>query len=261
MSLQFRYNYLIEAAMEIVLKDVRVNYRKSGEQGAPVVLLHGWGQNIEMMEPIEMHLMDAFQVYNIDLPGFGESEEPKTAWSVYDYEEWLEAFCEALEIENPILICHSFGARLGIIYASKNPVKKMVITGGAGIKDKHGLDYYTRVYSYKAAKKVLTVLHMDRTKEQLMRNAGSSDYKNTSGVKRETFVKVVNEDLSYLLSKVSCETLLVWGDKDEMTPLWMGQKMEKEMPNAGLAIFEGDDHFAYYHQMARFLKVIDIFLR
>jgi len=243
------------------IHDVNTNYIKYGEKGRVVLLLHGWGQNMIMMEPIAKHLSDRCQVYNIDLPGFGQSDEPPVSWSVFDYADWLKAFIDYFEIENPILISHSFGARLSIIHASKYPVHQMIITGGAGIKDKRGLDYYLKVYSYKAAKKGLSILGLNKTKEKLMKNAGSSDYRNTSGVMRETFVKIVNEDLSGYLKKIEAETLLVWGEKDEMTPLWMGQKMEKEMQNAGLAVFQGDDHFAYWNQMDRFLKVIDIFLR
>ncbi len=246
---------------EIVLNNQKIHYSQSGEKGRCVILLHGWGQNLFMMEPIEKHLASSFRVYNLDLSGFGESEEPKEPWSIYDYEEMLEAFCKAMEIENPILIAHSFGGRIALIYASRNPVFQMVLTGGAGIRDKRGPDYYFRVYSYKAARKILDVLKLEKTKEKLMKNAGSSDYRNTNGIMRQTFVKVVNEDLSPLLPKVSCETLLVWGEKDEMTPLWMGKKMEKEMPNAGLAVFEKDDHFAYWNQMPRFLSVLDIFLK
>ena len=244
----------------ITVKDVKTYYQKTGDGKDAVILLHGWGQNTQMMDPIQEHLSDRYTVYNMDLPGHGQSEEPKYGWSIYDYEEFLELFLKEMQVENPILICHSFGCRIALIYASRHPVKKMVITGGAGIKEKHGADYYARVYSYKAAKKVLTLLHLEKTKQKLMQNAGSSDYRNTSGVMREIFVKVVNEDLSSLLPQVKCETLLVWGDKDEMTPLYMGKMMEEKMPNAGLAVFEGDDHFAYWHQMTRFLAVIDIFL-
>ena len=246
---------------EIQLKEQKIHYSQSGEKGKAVILLHGWGQNISMMEPIEKHLASNFCVYNLDLPGFGGSEEPKEAWSIYDYEGMLEDFCAAFHITDPVLIAHSFGGRIALIYASKNPVSQMVLTGGAGIRDKRGLDYYVRVYSYKAARKVLDVLHLEKTKEKLMKNAGSSDYRNTSGIMRETFVKVVNEDLSPLLPKIACETLLVWGEKDEMTPLWMGKKMEREMPDAGLAVFENDDHFAYWNQMPRFLRVLDAFLK
>jgi pimeloyl-ACP methyl ester carboxylesterase len=55
--------------------------------------------------------------------------------------------------------------------------------------------------------------------------------------------------------------LLVWGDQDEATPLWMGKMMEEKMPNAGLAIFEGDDHYAYWHQWDRFNRCLEFFLK
>lgn len=78
---------------------------------------------------------------------------------------------------------------------------------------------------------------------------------------RETLVKVVNDDISDLLPKMDMPVLLVWGDQDEATPLWMGKMMEEKMPNAGLAIFEGDDHYAYWHQWDRFNRCLDVFLK
>ena len=77
---------------------------------------------------------------------------------------------------------------------------------------------------------------------------------------RETFVKVVNDDVRDLLKEISCPVLLVWGEYDDAVPLAMGKLMEQEMPDVGLAIFEKDNHFAYWNQSDRFNRVIDIFL-
>ena len=52
----------------------------------------------------------------------------------------------------------------------------------------------------------------------------------------------------------------MYGDEDEATPLWMGKLMEEKMPNAGLAIFEGYGHYAYWNQSDRFNRVLDVFL-
>ena len=73
---------------------------------------------------------------------------------------------------------------------------------------------------------------------------------------KPTFVKVVNDDVSDILKDVKCSTLLVWGEFETAAPLWMGKQMEKEMPDAGLAIFENDDHWAYWHQPDRFNAVL-----
>ena len=135
----------------------------------------------------------------------------------------------------------------------------MVLTGAAGVRDKHGIDYYAKIYTYKAAKKLLSPFKGQLSK--LQSKLGSEDYRNASGVMRETLVKVVNDDVSDILKDINVETLLVFGENDEATPLAKGRFMEKEMQNAALVVFEGDDHFAYFNQANRFNLVLEAFLR
>ena len=243
------------------IQGIRTAYLQEGS-GNDILLLHGWGQNKEMMGQIFDHFKDRFRVFSIDFPGFGESGEPPEPWGVSDYENYLRDFITAAGITKPILIGHSFGCRVAIRYAADYPedVKKMCLTGAAGILPKRGLDYHIRTRAYKTGKWLLKVTGQTEKLEQLQRNAGSSDYRNTTGVMRATFVKVVNDDVSPVLRDVVCPVLLVWGENDDAVPLWMGQKMEKEMKDAGLAVFENDDHWAYWHQAARFNRVLDVFL-
>ena len=243
------------------IDDIDLHYERYGEKGRHVLLLHGWGQNYEMMAFIGEFLKSHFIVYNFDLPGFGQSSEPPETWGTEDYCLFLRHFCEEESIENPIIIGHSFGCRIALQYACRFPVHKMVLTGAAGIRDKRGIDYYVRVYTYKLGKKLLSLKPFEKYREQLMKNAGSEDYRNASGVMRSSFVKIVNEDLTGILKDIPCETLLVFGEYDEATPVEKGKQMEKLMPNAALVIFENDDHYAYFHQANRFCLVLDAFLR
>ncbi|MBS6373934.1 MAG: alpha/beta hydrolase [Erysipelotrichaceae bacterium] len=235
--------------MLITVKGQTINVETAGS-GQSVVLLHGWGQNMEMMRPIFDHMKEWFQVIMMDLPGFGESEEPDTAWSIQDYADFLSEVLDVYEAENPILIAHSFGARIAFRYALNHSVHKMILTGAAGIRPHHSMEYYGKVYWYKIKK------HLGLIKG----NEGSRDFQDASSIMRQILVKCVNEDITPMLSSIHTETLLVWGTLDEQTPLWMGKKLAKRMPNAALAIFDGDDHFAYFHQMNRFLRVLDCFL-
>ena len=68
-------------------------------------------------------------------------------------------------------------------------------------------------------------------------------------------------DITPYLKDIKPETLLVFGDKDDSTPLYMGKIMEEKMPDAALVVFEGDDHFAYFHQGDRFNLVLEAFLK
>jgi len=246
----------------IIIKNIKTHYTLLGEKGLDVVLLPGWKQNTEMMLYIQKFLEKNFKVYSLDWPGFGKSDLMETSYSTEDYKEFLKEFISKLNIKNPILIGHSFGCRIAIRYnAEGNDVYKMILTGAAGLKPKRGLEYYAKVYSYKTGKKILGLPGMKKYKDKVMKNVGSEDYKNSSGVMRDTFVKVVNEDVEPLLSKVTAETLLVFGDKDDATPLWMGKIMEEKIPNAGLAIFENQGHYAYFYEHERFNLVLEAFLK
>jgi len=239
---------------------VNIEYTQEGK-GRDVVFLHGWGQNKEMMEPLAAHMADRFRVTNLDFPGFGKSDLPPVPWGVDDYTLWFEDFTQKTGIIDPILIAHSFGARVAIRYASRNKVHKMVLTGAAGLKPKHKIDYYLRVYTYKAAKQIFRLPFLKQYLENMRKQFGSADYKSSTGVMRASFVKIVNQDLLPYLKTITCPVLLIWGEKDDATPLWMGKVMEKEFRDAGLVIFENDDHFAYWHQTARFLRITDTFLK
>ena len=72
---------------------------------------------------------------------------------------------------------------------------------------------------------------------------------------RKTFVKVINYDQAHLLEKIKASTLLIWGTADTETPLWMGQQMEKTIPDAALITFEGRSHFAFAEEWQRFVII------
>ena len=246
---------------EIIINDLKINYEQKGDKGKDVILLHGWGQNLQMMDPIAEYLKNYFRVYNIDLPNFGKSDPLKEVYGVPEYTDVIRKFVVKLGIENPIIIAHSFGCRIAFHYAHDYPVYKMVLTGAAGIREKADGLSTLRQSVYKFSKKVLLNLHQEELLKKLQDKMGSEDYRNASGVLRQSFVKIVNDDVSDFLKDIKCEVLLVHGENDEAVPLSSAKKMEQLLPNCGLAIFENDDHFAYFHQAYRFNQVLYAFLK
>lgn len=244
---------------KLQIDGIQVNYIMEGS-GSDVILLHGWGQNIEMMKPVSEHLKQNHRVFILDFPGFGNSDEPFRPYGVDDYANLLRAFIVQLDIRNPVLIGHSFGCRVAIHYGSQYDVEKMILTGAAGLRSKRGLPFYCRMYVFKLLKRICRLPGLIQFEEPLQKLFGSRDYRDTSGVMRATFVKVVNDDVKPLLPKLNMHVLLVFGEHDDSTPLWMGKVMESLIPNAGLAIFENCGHYAYLEQLPRFLKVCDVFL-
>ena len=112
---------------KIRIEDININYIQYGSGKINMVLLHGWGQNIKMMMPIANAFKSIFKITIIDLPGFGSSDEPKEVLTITDYADIIHKLLNKLKIENPILVGHSFGGRISIAYASKYPVRKLIL--------------------------------------------------------------------------------------------------------------------------------------
>ena len=89
----------------------------------------------------------------------------------------------------------------------------------------------------------------------------SPDYLEADEDMKETFVRIVSQDLRPLLGQVVQPTLLVWGDRDDATPLWMGQEMERGIRDAALVVFEGRGHFAYLEEAGRFAAIVKALIR
>lgn len=229
----------------------------------PIVVLHGWGAHIEAVEPIVAPLAAETEVIAIDLPGFGESADPPEPWSSEDYAEFLVALLASEGIGRCHLIGHSRGGAIAICLAVRQPslVGRLVLCDPAGLRPKRGWKYRSRVAVAKLGRVVGLFGPPGRKLQDRMRSrVASSDYAEASPAMRDTFRRVVAEDLSAHLPQIAVPSLLVWGDADEDTPLWMGERMEELLPDGALVVFEGAGHFAYADQPGRFAQLARTFL-
>ena len=246
---------------------LKINYEIKGS-GDFVLLLHGWGANLTLFNGIADIISKKYTVVAVDLPGFGNSEEPKSPWTVSDYVNFTIEFTKFLGIKKVILLGHSFGGRIIIKMMSKEnlpfSVSKIILTGSAGIKPKKTAKQKAKILAYKMAKGVLNSAPIKKAfpdaLDNLRKKNGSSDYNNATPVMRATLVSVVNEDLTALLSNITPPTLLIWGVNDTATPISDGILMEKLIKGSGLVKIENAGHYAFLEQPYIFGKVIASFL-
>lgn len=242
-----------------------VAYQVSGNGPQPVVMMHGWGCRASTMQlPADAATTAATTVYNLDLPGFGDTPEPQEVWDVYRYAEFVRRFCSELGLQKPVLIGHSFGGRLAIILAATMPVSKVILIDAAGIKPRRSLKYYFKVYSFKLAKRLAPIFMgrkaAERWIERKRKSAGSADYSAASPRMRAIMSKVVNQDLTHLLPKISAPTLLLWGERDTATPLADARRMEKLIPDAGLVSYPEAGHYSFLERPGQSQAVIQSFI-
>ena len=238
--------------MDIKIQDVNINYIQYGK-GKDILLLHGWGQNIEMMKPLGDAFADRFRITIIDFPGFGKSEEPKEPWDIEKYNLMLEVFVKEVGIKKPIVIGHSFGGRVAIRYSARNPIEKQVLFGSPCIRISEELPL-----SVKLLKKLKTLPGMNSLGEYMKQYIGSRDYKAASPIMRQTLVDVVNEDLSKFAREIEEPTLLIWGEHDTEAPVNEAKELEKIMIDAALIILPGT-HYAYLENLSRVISILNNF--
>ena len=240
--------------MQMKINDIDINYKQYGNKdGKNIVLLHGWGQNIQMMEPIGNNLSD-YYITILDLPGFGNSSEPSDALTIYDYKEILRKFLENLKIENPIIMGHSFGGRIAICYAAEEKVEKLVLFGSPCVRHER------KNTKEKVLKGLKKLPGMNKIGEYMKKYIGSDDYKKASPIMREIVVNTVNEDLSDCAKEIKCPTLLIWGTLDTAAPIEEAKELEKLLVDGALIELEGCTHYAYLEALPQVINILNNFL-
>ena len=235
------------------IMDCDIHYIQYGNKsGRNLVLLHGWGQNIEMMKPLGDCFSDK-RITILDFPGFGLSGEPDVVWNISDYSVMLEQFVKKTGIKKPIIIAHSFGGRVAIRYSAHNPIEKLVLFGSPCIKVQENLPL-----SVKILKGLKKLPGMNEFGEYMKKYIGSRDYKAASPVMRKILVEVVNEDLSKYAREIEEPTLLIWGEHDMEAPVKEAKELEKIMIDAALIVLPGT-HYAYLENINQVVNILDNF--
>ena len=234
---------------------ININYKDYGkENGKAIVYLHGWGQNIAMMEPIANPFTKTNRLIILDLPGFGESEEPKEVWTLDDYVEMIHSLLEELHIKKPSLVGHSFGGKLSLLYATKYDVEKLVV-----LASPYKVKIAEPSKKVKLLKKLKKVPVLNLVADFMKKHMGSTDYKNASPMMRDILVKHINTDITDSLNKIKCPTLAIWGTQDAAVPYEDGKELEHLIDNCGLVTYEGNTHYAYLERLGQTINVLKSF--
>lgn len=219
-----------------------------------MLFLHGYLANSSCFTYQTPFFQRDFNVYAPDFKGFGTNKGMEKAYSLDDYVDDLMRYIDREKIIKPHVIAHSFGARVALkaTYRYKEVFNKLVLTGAAGLKPKKTANVIMKKALFNTLKKFIS-------KERL-KGFYSSDYLALDGVMKQSFIKIVNEHLDYILPGVNNKTLLIFGKDDKQTPLYMGKKMHERIKNSKLIIFEDAGHFCFLDKPLKFNAEVKEFL-
>lgn len=206
-------------------------------EGRDLVFLHGYLASKESFYPQIDYFSRFYRVIAPDFPGFGKSDPIPTPWSVGDYADWTEAFLNERGIVRPLLIAHSFGGRVAIKCLARGLFEAAVLLGCAGIVPRRTLGYRARVAAYRTVRKIAPRFAEARF--------GSEEYRTLSPIMRESYKKIVNEDLREEAKKISCPVLFVNGEEDTATPPSYAEIYRSCVKDSRVLLLKHCGHFAH----------------
>lgn len=231
---------------------MKISYLQRGE-GEDLLFLHGYLASKESFYPQISYFSRFYRVTALDFPGMGQAEPLAGPWSVGDYADWLKNALSELGISRPRVIAHSFGGRVAVKLLAEDSFSRAVLTGCAGIVKKRNLCYRFRVKSYKICKKIAPNF--------AERHFGSAEYKALSPVMRESYKKIVNEDLRETAAKIGVPVLFLHGDRDAEVPLSSIQIYLGKIKGSGLKVLKNCGHFPFLDDPLAFNLAAEEFLQ
>lgn len=236
--------------MKLLIEDQILNFQDLGS-GKGILLLHGWGSDLNTFSGLANILARDFRVISIDFPGFGQSPLPNNNWSVLDYSRIVNLFLKKIGLKDlEAVIGHSFGGRVIIKGISLNLIspKKIVLMGSAGVKPKNNLKRIAYAVIAKTGNIIASLpgikIFQTKIKNKFYRLIGNYDYIK-SGHMKQIFLNVIKEDLLQFAPEIKQETLLIWGALDHETPLEDGRLFQQRIPNSKLVILQDAGHYAF----------------
>ena len=230
-----------------------------------VLLVHGGpgGFDHSYLMPEFGALTDLAQVVWLDLPGHGRSDWGDAAdWSFEQCADDVRAFCDRLGIERPVVLGHSMGGPVVLLYAARHPGHPsgvVVQSGFARWDHERMVEGFRRVAGDEVAKlaarsyrgEEVTEADEDRVYAAFGRHLPDAGRQAT--VPQNVDLNVLGMDLmrrldiADLLSRVEAPVLVCVGDLDPVTPVGAAEEIVDALPpgRGRLLVLEGGGHFTW----------------
>jgi len=234
----------------------------------PIVILHGWGLSGKTFIPLTEELKKCgYRVWTPDLPGFGESGMPERPLTLTDYAHFLDEYLKKNRIKHPILIGQSFGGRVSLKYNQLHPksVRALILSGTPGFTPIPKKKLLLFIALAKIGKLLFSIpplsLFQDAVRRWYYYAVGAKEFFRAEGAMRETFKRIVQEDLVASMEVVDIPTLLLWGEYDIIVPVSIAERMHQVIAGSELIVIPEADHGVPFKQPEVFASYVKRFLK
>ena len=248
--------------MQIVVNDLLTSYQLSGA-GKLVVLLHGWGDSSQGSLALQAALAKHYQVFALDLPGFGGTKAPATAWGLNEYADFVAAALDKLELKSYAVVGHSNGGAIAIRGLAKGSLNasKLVLVASAGIRNQYSARNKALRLAAQTGKIIVSPLPariQKKLKASAYKSVGSDLF--VAEHMQETFKRIITDDVQADTARVQIPSLLIYGFEDTATPVYYGELLQSGLEHSELHVVPNAGHFVHLDKPAIVLGLIEEFL-
>ncbi len=232
----------------------------SGRKG--LVFIHGSGADHRIWIKQYTKLQDEFNIAVIDLPGHGQSEG-KGEQSISPYVEWVRKFLDLLAWEKPVLIGHSLGAAVSLVFAVKyGEMLSGIIAAGGGARMPvnemilKGLKTDPAFVIALAAKFAISRENRERLSRTLIEGLSHVNPEVLYG----DFLACNRLDITGEVSKIRIPTLVTCGENDKMTPPELSLFLKDNIPGAQFVLIKNAGHMVMLENTESFNRCVREFV-
>jgi pimeloyl-ACP methyl ester carboxylesterase len=260
-------------------------YSESSGSGSPVLLVHGFGANTYTWHEFVPALRKNHRVIALDLKGFGKSPKPRdSAYSAFDQAGLLLRLIEQNHLQELILVGHSFGGAVSLVAAlhllEQQPgvIRKLVLIDTVAYLQP--IPAFIRFLRTPLLPELVLSFIPGRTQA---RRGLQSTYFNAQEISEEAVAEYAKplesregryalrktarqmipehiDELSASYRQITVPVLLVWGREDEVVPLWVGERLNSELPDSRLCVIDRCGHIPQEEKPEETLKLVMDFM-
>jgi len=225
--------------MKKILIGKEINYESAGSGNTVILFVHGWGGDLRSMDTLFHFFSRNFKCFRLDLPGFGQSENPEPNWGIDEYSDLVKTFIEKIIKEKVVYCGHSFGGSIGLYLATNtNIISKMILFAPAFRRKERAQTAFSEKCPFYLKLKPLLYPFRKIGYRVLYPDSQILSYPHLE----ENFKKIITQTLVPILEGIDTKTLILWGDEDSFVPVEEAYFLNEKLKNSVLRVYNGIEH-------------------